>query len=86
MTNKIDKLKKRFVEIIVVLTKICRLKVVKEFRDIKVFAILEDAKLLLAIEDIKFSTIYKNVDFLIVLIDSIFREKLFSFIIKKCAN
>jgi len=68
---------------------------VKEFRDIEVFAIsknieffaiLEDAKLSLAIENIKFSTICENVKFLTTLIDSISKEKLFSFITRKCAR
>ncbi len=83
MTNKIDKLKRKFVEIIIVLIRICRLKIIEKFRNIKVFAILKDAKLLLTIKNIKFSTIYKNIDFLTILIDSISKEKLFLFIIKK---
>ncbi len=86
LTNKIDKSKRKFVEVIVVLTKICRLKIVKKFRDIEVFATLEDAKLLLTIKDIKFSIMCEDIDFLIALTNSIFEEKLFSFIIRQCVS
>jgi len=86
LTKKIDKLKRKFVEIIVVLTRICRLEIVKKFRDIKVFVILKDAKLLLTIKNIEFLIVYKNANFLIVLIDLISKEKLFLFIIKECVK
>ncbi len=65
------------------MTKICQLRVVKEFKNIKIFAILENAKLFLTIKNIEFLTIYKNVDFLTILTSSISREKLFLSIIKE---
>jgi len=77
------------------LTKIDRSRVVREFRDIEVFAIsknirffatLEDAKLLSTIKDIKFLTIYKDIKFLIKLTSSISKEKLFLFITKECVK
>ncbi len=86
MINEINKLKRKFVEVIVILTRICRSKIVKEFKNIEVSTILEDAKLLLTIKDIRFLTMCEDINFLIVLIDSISREKLFSFIIKKCVK
>jgi len=63
LIDKIDRLKKRFVEVIIVLTKICRLKIVKEFKDIKVFAILEDAKLLSTIKNIRFLIVCEDTNF-----------------------
>jgi len=95
LIDEVEKLKKKFVEIKVILTRINRLRIVREFKNIEVFTIsknikfsiiLEDAKLLLTIKNIEFSTMCEDIEFLTILINLISKEKLFSFIIRECAR
>jgi len=95
LIDKVNKSKRKFVEIRVVLTRIDRLEIIKEFRDIKVFAILKNikffaiskyAKLSSTIKDIKFLTMCKDIEFLTILIDSISKKKLFLFITREYAR
>jgi len=92
LIDKVDKSKRKFVEIKVVSTRIDRSKIIKRFRDIEVFAIsknieffaiLEDVEFSSTIKNIEFSTICEDIEFLTILIDSISKKKLFLFITRE---
>ncbi len=83
MTFIFDISNKKFNKVTIVLIKIRQSSIVKQLENIKFLTIIKDIKFLSIIKDIKVLITIEDIVFLTILINTIFKEKLCLFIMRR---